>query len=175
MERQVDKINRQVEFMFAQIYDTEDSTGKNNTWKYNRAPEGYKFMLHKIAIRALYRGVAGVEELGRGIVNIYDGHEFTHWQQFPGVESRELLATFEYTLAEGNQLQYLHDWECKEYTLGVRSTSTTNAFKCVIIVWYYLRKMSWLEKLQYALIQPKGQRYRKGGPTTVERSEALDE
>ncbi|GAH56129.1 unnamed protein product, partial [marine sediment metagenome] len=39
----------------------------------------------------------------------------------------------------------------------------------------YLCKMSWLEKLQYAVLQPRGQRYRKGGATTVERSEELGE
>ncbi|GAG96879.1 unnamed protein product, partial [marine sediment metagenome] len=67
--------------------------------------------------------------------------------------------------------EYLEGWECKEYTIGLRSSSETHPVKGCAVMWYYLRKMSWLEKLQYAVIQPRGQRYRKGGPTTVELSE----
>ena len=168
MERQSDKINRQVNFMYAQPYDPEEITGKNNTWLYDRAPDGYKFILESVQI-----SVSSTGSMYNGIFAIYDGHEYTHWNQYPGVESKELLGrieTNEYQLFAGIDL---HNWECKEYTMGIRGTHQTVPIKMCVIVWYYLRKMSWLEKLQYAVLQPRGQRYRKSGPSTVERSEEL--
>ncbi|GAG74627.1 unnamed protein product [marine sediment metagenome] len=72
--RDDDKIQRQVDFMHVQIFDPEDTSGKNNTWVYNRAPEGYKFEL--VAI-----DVTTDKDSSRmdGIVNIYDGHEYTRF------------------------------------------------------------------------------------------------
>jgi len=169
MERQTDKINRQVYFIHAQAYDGEEITGKNNTWIYDRAPEGYKFVLDSI-----FMSTTRHNSLCTGLVAIYDGHEYTHWNQYPGVESKEILGRQEFDLNALNGELALKNWECKEYTIGIRSNSTTNVFKICVIVWYYLRKMSWLEKLQYAVMQPRGQKYRKGGPTTVERSEEYD-
>jgi len=169
LDRQTNKINRQVDFLFAPVFDPQDSTGSNNTWKYNRAPDGYKFVLESIDI-----SVAQRDSLHTGVCAIYDGHEYTHWNQFPGVESKELLGRFETNAQALNNSASLHNWECKEFTIGVRSLTESFGVKIVVIIWYYLRKMSWLEKLQYAVIQPKGQRYRKSGPTTVERSERLD-
>ncbi|GAG76278.1 unnamed protein product [marine sediment metagenome] len=170
MERQVDKINRQVQFLHAQAHDEEDTTGKNNTWLYDRAPEGYKFVLHSIDIST---GSPLITNFGT--LAIYDGHEYTHWLQFPGVESKEILARVCFSDQMSTYSASLNNWECKEYTIGIRSSDAENPFKVCIIVWYYLRKMSWLEKLQYAVLQPRGQRYRKGGATTVERSEELGE
>lgn len=167
MEKQSDKINRQVQFMYAQPYDSEEVGGKNNTWLYDRAPEGYKFVLAEVTVSA-----GRLSDTHRGLFAIYDGHEYTHWNQYPGVESKELLGRLEFEQYNLVQTVDLHNWECKEYTLGVRSNTDAVGFKCCVIVWYYLRKMSWLEKLQYAVLQPRGQRYRKGGATTVERSEA---
>lgn len=166
LERQVDKINRQVHFMYAQVFNPSDTTGANNTWLYNRAPDGYKFVLHSI-------DVSGKQEDNNkyGIVAMYDGHEYTHWNIYPGVESRELIWRGQMNDYIVNCGGTLNGWECKEYTLAIRSTHVTYPFKCCIIVWYFLQKMTWLEKLQYAVIQAKGERIRKGGPTTVERSE----
>ncbi|GAG81988.1 unnamed protein product [marine sediment metagenome] len=166
MERQTDKINRQVYFMHGQAYDPEDTTGKNNTWLYDRAPDGYKFILDSVDVSTV-----STDTQRLGIFAIYDGHEYTHWNQFPGVESHELLFRGETNSYVLNIHATLNNWECKEFTLGMRSHSEANACKFCVIVWYYLRKMSWLEKLQYAVMQPRGQRYRKGGPTTVEISE----
>lgn len=153
--------------MFAQVFDPEDSLGNNNTWIYDRAPEGYKFVLDNMVVSTTQKTLAR-----DGLVAIYDGHEYTHWNQWPGVESKELLGRVEVNVYNYNETIILNGWECKEFTLGIRSTSEENSFKICLIVWYYLRKMSWLEKLQYAVMQPRGQRYRKGGATTVERSEA---
>lgn len=165
LELQTDKINRQVHFLYAQVFDEEETAGKNNTWLYDRAPDGYKFVLHKISIY--------VDRVRAwGVFALFDGHEYTHWNIFPGVESKEVIAYI--TTSNSPPLgvtEYLEGWECKEYTLGIRSTSTTASLKGCCVVWYYLRKMSLLEKLQYAVIQPRGQRYRKGGATTVERTE----
>ncbi|GAG76922.1 unnamed protein product [marine sediment metagenome] len=166
MERQVDKINRQVFFLYAQIHDAEDITGKNNTWIYDRAPQGYKFILDSVDISV------SAPLAYKGIFAVFDGHEYTHWLLFPGVESKELLGRVETGSNQYNHTIPLRNWECKEYTLACRSTDDEMPLKICAIVWYYLRKMSWLEKLQYAVMQPRGQRYRKGGPTTVEISEA---
>ncbi|GAG66425.1 unnamed protein product [marine sediment metagenome] len=106
-----------------------------------------------------------------GIVNIYDGHEYTHWNIFPGVESRELLWRGETTTYNVNLFGNLHNWECKEYTLACRSASETKTYKVCAIVWYYLRKMNWLERLYYAVIQPKGDRYKKTLGITAETTE----
>ncbi|GAG74291.1 unnamed protein product, partial [marine sediment metagenome] len=145
MERQSDKINRQVNFMHAPPYDAEESSGVQNTWLYDRAPQGYKFILDSVDISG-----TKVDSEWDGIFAIYDGHEYTHWNIYPGVESKELLGRCELISQDISKTIQLHNWECKEYTMAVRGTNPTNAFKVCIIVWYYLRKMSWLEKLQYA-------------------------
>ena len=167
LERQVDKINRTVYFMFAQIFDPLSITGANNTWIYDRAPNGYKFVLSSVTLST-------TKENSRynGIFAIYDGHEYTHWNQYPGVESRELLGRMETNQYQLSGEINLNNWECKEFTLGLRCTHEEVPFKACIIVWYYLRKMSFLERLQYAVMQPRGERYRKGGPSTVELSES---
>ncbi|GAI73759.1 unnamed protein product [marine sediment metagenome] len=160
--RDIDKIQRQVHFMYAQIFDEEDSSGKNNTWNYNRAPDGYKFRLEKINM-----AVDRVNSFG--IVSMFDGHEYTHWNIYPGVQSNEMISYSQFSNAVGlDYADMLLGWECKEYTLGVRSTSTTNIFKVVIIVWYYLEKMSHLEKLYYAVIQPRWNRFKKAFRTTLD-------
>ncbi|GAG88451.1 unnamed protein product, partial [marine sediment metagenome] len=78
--RDDDKIQRQVHFMFAQIFDDEDTSGDNNKWVYNRAPEGYMFELVKANITTTR--TANARE---GICAIFDGHEYTHWNIWPGV------------------------------------------------------------------------------------------
>jgi len=164
--RDDDKIQRQVHFIWAQPFDAEDSSGDNNTWNYNRAPDGYKFELVSIDI-------SGHQEssMKYGHVALFDGHEYTHWNLWPGVESRELLWRSELNDYVRNGFGNLNNWECKEYTLGIRSTHATFGFKTCIVIWYYLRKMSWLEKLYYAVIQPKGDRYKKTLGITAEVEE----
>jgi len=149
--------------MTAQVYDPQDKSGDNNTWNYNRAPEGYKFELVELAASITQR-----DSFHTGLVAIYDGHEYTHWNQFPGVESRELLGRDEFNSTVPNAYIALHNWECKEYTLGVRSLTESYGFKICIIVWYYLKKMSTLETLYYAVIQPKWKRFKKAFRTTLD-------
>ncbi|GAG83403.1 unnamed protein product, partial [marine sediment metagenome] len=84
--RDDDKIQRQVHFIHAPIFDDEDTSGINNTWVYNRAPEGYKFLLHSITVTT-----GAPLTFNYGIIGMFDGHEYTHWNIFPGVESREYL------------------------------------------------------------------------------------
>ncbi|GAG63351.1 unnamed protein product, partial [marine sediment metagenome] len=43
-------INRKVHYAHAQIYDSEDKSGANNTWIYHRAPEGFLFRLVAVDI-----------------------------------------------------------------------------------------------------------------------------
>jgi len=164
--RDDDKIQRQVHFMFAQAFDEEDTSGTNNIWVYNRAPEGYKFMLVNAQLSTTQNAARN-----KGIVAIFDGHEYTHWNLFPGVESREYLGRWESSDYIYNGEIPLFNWECKEYTVACRSTNTLQPVKYCIIVWYYLQKMSWLEKLYYAVIQPKGDRYKKTLGTVAEPSE----
>lgn len=166
MELQVDKINRQVHFITAQALVENGKQPLNNTWIYDRAPDGYKFILHSVFI-----SVAHNPYTATGIFAIYDGHEYTGWNQWPGVESRELLGRLETDAGTNQSVIMLNGWECKEYTIGTRSLSGSLAYKVCAIVWYYLRKMTDLEKYQYATIQPRGEHYRKGGPSTVEQSE----
>lgn len=161
--RDDDKIQRQVNFIQAQVLDLEDTTGKNNSWVYNRAPEGYKFELVQIVVSGSRGGGSH-----QGIVAMYDGHEYTRWNIWPGVESRELLYRFDSIDYQVDGVGNLLDWECKEYTLAVRSWSQTGVFKVCIIVWYYLRKMSALERLYYAVIQPRWNRYKKAFRTTLD-------
>jgi len=78
--RDIDKINRQVHFIQTQILDMEDTSGNNNTWIYNRAPEGYKFLLHSISVST---GGALVNNYGN--CAMYDGHEYTHWNIWQSV------------------------------------------------------------------------------------------
>jgi len=158
---QVDKINRLATYLFAPAMIPENITGINNTWLYDRAPAGYKFILDSIQ-------VSTTEEEGRdGIFAVFDGHEYTHWNIFPGVVSHELLYRGEINTYILNLDANLKGWECKEYTLALRSTSQEKPVKVCAILWYYLRKMSQLETYQYAVIQPKGDRYKKSFRTTV--------
>jgi hypothetical protein len=163
------KINRQVYFLFTQAFDSEDVSGANNSWVYDRPPEGYLFQLAKISASVSSQG-----PYREGILCLFDGHEYTHWNMWPGVESRETLVRTEF-----NQYQYVHSeslegWECKEFTIGIRSTNTVNAFKTCIIVWYYLKKASRKELLEYAIKHPVREdtfkRAMRG--TTVEPEEA---
>jgi len=164
--RDIDKTQRQVNFMQAQIFDPQDTSGDNNTWVYNRAPDGYVFELVKIQISGS-RG-SGTQQ---GIVALFDGHEYTHWNIWPGVESRELLFRFDSFDYGVDAVGSLENWECKEYTLAVRSWSETKTFKTCIIVWYNLKKMNSLETLYYAVIQPRWKRFKKAFRRTAERSE----
>lgn len=166
MELQVNKMNRQVHFITAPMFDIQDKSGKNNAWLYNRAPDGYLFKLDSVQI-----SVSSEEMVNTGIFAMFDGHEYTHWNIYPGVESRELLGrteTSDYSLESYIDLK---GWECKEYSIAVRSTSPQKMYRCIAIVWYYLDKMSLLERLMYACLHPKFMRIKKGGPTTVEADE----
>ena len=165
--RDIDKIQRQVYYPQAQIFDSEDTSGKNNTWIYNRAPAGYKFLLVEIIVHSIREN-----NQFQGAVSLFDGHEYTHWNIFPGVQSNELLFRAECdTDGSLNVGGNLHNWECKEFTIGVRSASTSNSFKAVCIMWYYLQKMNQLETLYYAVIQPRWKRFKKAFATTLSRFE----
>jgi len=59
-------------------------------------------------------------------------------------------------------------WECKEFSLALRSSSQETPVKVCVVIWFYIRKMTELEKLQYAVLQPKGDRYKKSFRTTVQ-------
>lgn len=156
--------------MWAQALDPE-TTDNNTTWFYDRAPDGYKFVLHSIEVSATIPQITTGLSNYSGIYGIYDGHEYTHWNIYPGVESKEILARGELNVYGTLQTHALNGWECKEYTLAIRSRSEDEPFKCCIIVWYYLAKMTDLETKQYAVMQPKGEHYRKSGPSTVESTE----
>jgi hypothetical protein len=167
LERQEDKINRQVVYPYAQVFNpTQSYPKKNNTFIFNRAPDGYKFVLVAIDI-------SGHQENSYkyGLLELSDGHYYTGWNIWPGVENRETLFRCELNDYIRNIYGDLHLWECKEYTIAIRSTHETYPFKCCVIVWYYLRRMTTLETKQYAVIQPKAEHYRKGGPTTIESTE----
>ena len=162
--RDIDKLNRNVFFKHAQIFNPVDKTGKNNTWQYNRAMSGYIFNLVSMDISVS-------SEYPDGITAIFDGHEYTHWNIFPGIESRELLGRFESNQYQQNFTIDLKGWECKEYAIAIRSTSETKAFKSVIVIWFYLEKMNRLEQLYYAVIQPRFKRIKTAFMRTVESSE----
>lgn len=167
LELQEDKINRQVHYTYAQAKDIEGTYPlKNNSFVYNRAPDGYLFQLVELDISCSCE--AGVNV---GIVEMSDGHCYTGWNIWAGVENRETLVRIETDVYFVNFSKSLHSWECKEYTIATRSKKTDAPFKTCCIVWYYLRKMSPLEKYQYAVIQPKGEHIRKAGATTVESTE----
>lgn len=143
-------VNRQVHFIFAPIFDPEDSTGVNNTWVYHRAPDGYLFILDSIQIST---DIDNSRQAG--VICIFDGHEYTHWNLWPGVESRETLWRGETSSYSVELLGNLNGWICKEYTIGIRSASETKAVKYCAIVWFYLKKASREELLEYALKHPK--------------------
>ena len=169
MEYEVDKINRTVHFIHAPIFDPQSSTGVNNTWKYDRAPDGYKFILVAIDVSTSYVGTNHA-----GIFGLFDGHEYTHWNMFPGVESKEYLWRSEVNSNNISIHGDLHNWECKEFTIGCRSMSESQAVKACVIIWFYLRKMTPDETKMYAVLQPKSEHYPKGGPRTLTRGEETD-
>jgi hypothetical protein len=163
------KINRQVYFGFAPIFNPEDSSGVNNTWIYDRALEEHLFVLDSIQV-----SVTKENSYYNGIFAIYDGHEYTHWNQFPGVESRELLGRLEFSEHNLTGFINLNGWECKEFTIGIRSTHQSVPVKMVAILYYYLKKASREELLEYAIKHPVREdtfkRAMRG--TTVELEEA---
>lgn len=142
-------INRKVHFAHANAFLPEDTSGVNNTWVYHRAPEGYLFLLDSVTLSNAHNPYTTT-----GIFAVYDGHEYTHWNQFPGVESRELLARFETSSGETQIDLNLHGWECKEYTIGIRSLSESVAYKICAIMWFWLKKASRKELMEYAIKHP---------------------
>jgi len=162
-------IERQVHFMLAPAFNPADKTGVNNKWAYNRAPDGYLFLLDSVQISA-----SSESAYKDGIFNIFDGHEYTHWNLWPGVESRETLGRVEININLLDQYISLKNWECKEYTLGTRSVNLENPFKVCVIVWYYLKKASRIELMEYAIKHPKNQDMFKWilRGTTLEPTEA---
>lgn len=163
------EIQRQVHYIVAQIFDPEDSSGANNNWQYNRAPPGYLFQLHSVNISTDVDN-----SRNSGIFAIFDGHEYTHWNIWTGVQSNETLWRAETSTYQIDLTGYLNNWPCKEYTIGCRSNSETKQVKYCAIVWYYLKKASRMELMEYAIKHPKNQdmfkRVYRG--TTVEPSEA---
>jgi len=159
------KIDRLVDFLSCEAYDAADPV---NTFKYHRAPDGYLFVLHSMQISTNKQNNASY-----GIAYIYDGHEYTNWNQWPGVESRELLGRIEYDAELLDFVLPLNMWECKEFTLGVRSSSVSYATKCCFIVWFYLKKASRKELLEYAVKHPMRHDTFKAamGPTTLDEDE----
>lgn len=141
-------INRKVHFQQAPIFDPEDKSGINNTWIYHRAPDGYLFELHSVDFSVT------VDTGEIGMVGLFDGHEYTHWNIWPGVESREYLARVETNLYHLNETKSLNGWKCKEYSIGCRSRSEAKPLKVLSIVYYYLRRASREELLEYALKHP---------------------
>ena len=143
------KINRLVVYPTAQAYDEEAEYPKdNNTFIYLRAPEGYLYEL--VAMEASVGGSSTDD----GVLELSDGRYYTGWNIFPGVENRETLARIEFNLYNYHYNVPLYNWECKEYTIGVRSTNTNQPFKICVIVWYYLKKASREELLEYAVKHP---------------------
>lgn len=159
---------RQVHYPYNSPFDPEDHSGDNNNWIYNRAPDGYCFVLVR------FDSIASQEDTEQaGILQLYDGHEYTHWNIYPGVQSNEVLARHQHSNYELNSFTDLLGWECKEYTIGSRGISQSYPFRALVIVWYYLKKMSTLDKLHFAVTQPKSilGRFPKAFRTTVEPTE----
>jgi hypothetical protein len=163
------KIQRRQITLIAPVFDPEKSvTGENNVWHYDRAPDGFKFEL--VSARITCGTSATVNSYG--VIALFDGKVYnTRWDIFPGVEDFQLLGRAVTNVYQTNDVIDLFGWECKEYTVATRSTSTENSYIANIIIWYFLKPMSKLEKLMYAVLHPK-RKYRKGGPSTVELTEA---
>lgn len=162
------KIQRKSHTIITPAYSSQQaSVGGNNIWFWDRAPDGMKFEL-----------VSAVVTVGThyyssyGVVALFDGRVFnTRWDIFPGVEDFELLGRCSISPYQPNVEITLKGWECKEYTIGARSTQVDTSFIANVIIWYYLRPMSRYERVMYAVLHPK-RKTRKGGPTTVELTEA---
>jgi len=159
------RINRFVFFPNAPIFDPEVYTGVNNRWVYRRAPDGMLFELISVKVGMQIPIMASGYNSYSGIFAVYDGHEYTHWNQFPGVESREALVHLEMNVYNAFYDIDLHKWECKEFTIGTRSRSEEEPFICKVVVFYRLKKANKFKLLEYALKHP----YRE---TTFKRSMA---
>ncbi len=144
-------INRQVHFIMAPAFDSEDHTGINNTWQYRRAPEGYLFILDEIYVSVR----DGNADKGQGA--LIDGHEYTHWNLWEGVQCNEYLARWYHDDYTHDLSINLHGWKCKEYTLAVRSSDATKVYKICAIIWYWLKKANREELLEFAIKHPSRQ------------------
>jgi hypothetical protein len=162
-------INRIVFYLTAQAFDTEAEYPKaNNTFEYSRAPDGFLYLLHSVHI------TAGDEQSDKGIFEMSDGHYYTGWNIYPGVENRETIARFKMSNYDTDRLIPLNMWECKEFTLAIRSLDVAQQAKACVIVWYYLKKASRAELLEYALKHPITEDTFKrvmGGYSTVDAEE----
>lgn len=163
-------VNRIVCYATAPVFDSQAEYPKdNNRFQYFRAPEGMLFLLEAVYISANLEGPNC-----NGIIELSDGHYFTGWNIFPGVENRETLYRSSHDADWPNSSQPLHLWECKEFTVGCRSTSSSQQFKACVIIYYYLKKASRKELMEYAIKHPRTEdtfkKILRG--TTVEPSEA---
>lgn len=143
------KINRFCYYITATAFDSEAEYPKgNNTFRYHRAPEGYLFQLDHAQISTTSEG--GLN----GVIEISDGHYYTGWNIFPGVENRETLYRGDMNSYMCNLDAYFHGWECKEFTTAIRSKNSELPFKVCVIMWFYLKKATREELLEYALKHP---------------------
>lgn len=134
-------------------------------WKYKRAIEGHKLVLIDV------RMVTSSARTERQFFQIYDGHTYSHWGSYPNIFDQSTLAMSALNTYNLNVVHSLNNWECKEFTLSVRNTHTTESYPISMIVYFYEVPMSKEETLEYAVKQPR-YKYRHGGPSTVERIEA---
>lgn len=164
------KINRRVTYLYTPAHDAEaEPIGKNNRWIYLRAPDGLLFLLHSVEIASRISS-----ETTKVITTMYDGHEFTNYLIWPGVESKEGLTRMETTYLSPNAVRHLNNWECKEFTIGGRSLASLEAVKVQIIVWYYLKKASRDELLEYAIKHPLHEDMFKRALSGITTSEDTD-
>ncbi|MBA7546543.1 hypothetical protein ES705_38935 [subsurface metagenome] len=124
-------------------------------WKYFRAPEG--LVMELISINSSFQIEQGE---CHGIIQLYLGHKRpSKYGLYPHIEDQDVLYRGETSQAYNNvcnESSELHNYEVKQFTIAIRSTTELQEFRPCIIIFYRLKKFQDThDKLEYAVKQPK--------------------
>ncbi|GAH61121.1 unnamed protein product [marine sediment metagenome] len=124
--------------------------------RYFRAPAGLIMELEGINISAQVREVKFA-----GIIQIHQAHKpASKWGIYPHIEDQDVIFRYEASTSDKsvstNQTFDLFNYELKEFTVMYRSTDSTMEYRPAIIIYYrYIKFIDTLDKLEYAVKQPR--------------------
>jgi len=148
-------------------FDTVEKVGqpRDVIWKYKRAIEGHKLVLHSIE---LFGEIIG-NDLTR-IFQAYEGHVYSHWGSFPNIFDQSTLGGMALSRYSPSGVIALNNFETKEMTMSMRNRDINNNIRFMAMLWFYEVPMSRAETFEYAVKQPR-YKYRHGSLKTLDRFE----
>lgn len=122
--------------------------------RYFRAPAGLLMELLGVNVSTQI-----AEQKCYGIIQIHQAHKpLSKWGIYPHIEDQDVLFRHEDTAVTETapQTYDLYNYELKEFTVMYRSTSKNEEYRpCIVIYYRYVKFIDTLDKLEYAVKQPR--------------------